>query len=233
MRKLHGFTLIELLVVIAIIAILAAILFPVFTKARAKSWEATCLSNLKQITLGMMMYTQDHDGRFPEYRYYADLGFSSGSNANNCYWQYVIDPYVRAGLPKRTTAIATTGHLSIWKCPGAKVLREEDGLEIWYGGAYSHYAANIRVTSKVTPVKDTEIKYPSQTMLITEGFYITSPSGFRRGWYLSRGYQNASEYTRYDHDGCANISFCDGHVKGGTEGQWRDGTWLMYPDGRS
>lgn len=64
MRK-KGFTLIELLVVIAIIAILAAILFPVFAQARAKARQATCLSNIKQITLGALMYVQDYDETFP------------------------------------------------------------------------------------------------------------------------------------------------------------------------
>jgi prepilin-type N-terminal cleavage/methylation domain-containing protein len=59
MRK--GFTLIELLVVIAIIAILAAILFPVFARAREKSRQASCTSNLKQILLADAMYTQDYD----------------------------------------------------------------------------------------------------------------------------------------------------------------------------
>jgi len=65
MRKAHGFTLIELLVVIAIIAILAAILFPVFARARAKAQQNNCLSNIKQLALGTLMYVSDYDDRFP------------------------------------------------------------------------------------------------------------------------------------------------------------------------
>src|ERR1700755_3135670 len=61
----HAFTLIELLVVIAIIAILAAILFPVFAQAREKARQAACQSNLKQISTGFAMYTQDFDEQFP------------------------------------------------------------------------------------------------------------------------------------------------------------------------
>ena len=64
MRR-RGFTLIELLVVIAIIAILAAILFPVFARAREKARQTSCLSNVKQLGLGILMYAQDYDERLP------------------------------------------------------------------------------------------------------------------------------------------------------------------------
>jgi prepilin-type N-terminal cleavage/methylation domain-containing protein len=64
-RRSDGFTLIELLVVIAIIALLAAILFPVFARVREKGRQAVCLSNLKQLGMGVMMYIQDYDETFP------------------------------------------------------------------------------------------------------------------------------------------------------------------------
>ena len=67
-RKNAAFTLIELLVVIAIIAILAAILFPVFAQARDKARQTSCLSNMKQLGLGEMMYIQDYDETFPRLR---------------------------------------------------------------------------------------------------------------------------------------------------------------------
>ena len=65
LRTRHGFTLIELLVVIAIIAILAAILFPVFARARAKAKQSSCLNNVKQLSLGYQMYMSDYDEKFP------------------------------------------------------------------------------------------------------------------------------------------------------------------------
>src|SRR5438045_4264284 len=76
-----GFTLIELLVVIAIIAILAAILFPVFAQARAKARGVSCLSNIKQLALGMTMYAQDYDETFPQWKW--DQSWLNGTGKND------------------------------------------------------------------------------------------------------------------------------------------------------
>ncbi|HUV85274.1 MAG TPA: DUF1559 domain-containing protein [Methanosarcinales archaeon] len=96
MRK--GFTLIELLVVIAIIAILAAILFPVFAKAREKARQTSCLSNLKQISLAVTMYGQDYDERAPWLKYIAAWGDGMG-------WTETINPYIK--------------NQQIYRCPSA------------------------------------------------------------------------------------------------------------------
>ena len=85
----RGFTLIELLVVIAIIAILAAILFPVFAKAREKARQSSCLSNLKQIGLATLQYVQDYDERLPCRWYNGEV------NPNYTHAQAQIEPYCK------------------------------------------------------------------------------------------------------------------------------------------
>src|SRR5438045_2165890 len=87
-RSKNGFTLIELLVVIAIIAILAAILFPVFAQAREKARQISCLSNEKQIGLGFLQYCQDNDETFP-------YGLSLG-NGTYTAWPDAIQPYMKS-----------------------------------------------------------------------------------------------------------------------------------------
>jgi len=87
----RGFTLIELLVVIAIIAILAAILFPVFAKAREKARQSSCLSNSKQIMLAFMQYKQDYDERWP-LQYWSGTAWEPAVSG---YWVGEISPYIK------------------------------------------------------------------------------------------------------------------------------------------
>src|SRR5579871_601356 len=101
-REHKGFTLIELLVVIAIIAILAAILFPVFAQAREKARQITCVSNEKQIDLAVMMYIQDYDETYPiAWGYYGP-------------WYQTIDPYIKNAGASAGYAATEKG---VWHCP--------------------------------------------------------------------------------------------------------------------
>jgi len=104
MRK-RGFTLIELLVVIAIIAILAAILFPVFAQAREQARTTSCLSNNKQLGTGMMMYLQDYDENFPSWNwnFFCGGGNNGAPRDSGAFWTMAIYPYVK--------------NAALYKCP--------------------------------------------------------------------------------------------------------------------
>jgi general secretion pathway protein G len=124
----RGFTLIELLVVIAIIAILAAILFPVFAKARARAKDATCISNLKQIGNAVTLYAQDFDDRFPFGIDFTDdaigkVGGWKGAFPNSEYWvkQRIAtknpDGSIHGGYLENVLRKYTSDE-GVWRCPG-------------------------------------------------------------------------------------------------------------------
>src|SRR5690349_6395815 len=109
-RRKTGFTLIELLVVIAIIAILAAILFPVFARARENARRASCQSNLKQIGLGIMQYTQDYDEKMVHM-----FQYENGGSSPLYWWEDRLQPYVKSYQPFECpshTITATNGSYS-------------------------------------------------------------------------------------------------------------------------
>jgi prepilin-type N-terminal cleavage/methylation domain-containing protein len=107
--KSSGFTLIELLVVVAIIAILAAMLLPALSKAREKARQAVCMGNLKQLGLGMLMYVQDWDGYFPQYR---------GSPGSGGCWDAQIADYI--GYKWKGIPFSQRGP-AIFHCPSGKI----------------------------------------------------------------------------------------------------------------
>ncbi|MGB9607192.1 MAG: type II secretion system protein, partial [bacterium] len=124
MRK-RGFTLIELLVVIAIIAILAAILFPVFSRAREQARKTACLSNLKQIGNALLMYTQDWDERLPV----CSTWCAWPDPNNNLQYYQRLQPYVK--------------NWQIWACPSAKGTCANNSI--------THHAVNDMIKAGKVP----------------------------------------------------------------------------------
>jgi prepilin-type N-terminal cleavage/methylation domain-containing protein/prepilin-type processing-associated H-X9-DG protein len=180
--KRNAFTLIELLVVIAIIAILAAILFPVFAQARAKARQAACLSNTKQIGNALMMYAQDYDEVMPGYRfgesntttmnpYYADARVGA-STKSNIFFNQLLNPYIKND--------------GVWRCPSnpkAWVNVDEGNVQgssadfRSYGGQNSYAASNYVFKSKKGfPMP--ALVAPADTVGLVDGqYYNTLPMG--------------------------------------------------------
>ncbi|MBI5834835.1 MAG: DUF1559 domain-containing protein [Armatimonadetes bacterium] len=124
MSRRQAFTLIELLVVIAIIAILAAILFPVFAKAREKARQSSCLSNEKQIAIAVMQYSQDYDETYPRV-WTATYGPGGGARD----WKNDVDPYLKS--------------TQVFVCPSKKAQAAGYGYSWWLATANGRALAEI------------------------------------------------------------------------------------------
>jgi prepilin-type N-terminal cleavage/methylation domain-containing protein/prepilin-type processing-associated H-X9-DG protein len=190
-----GFTLIELLVVIAIIAILAAILFPVFARARENARRASCSSNLKQIGLGLAQYTQDYDERYPQI-YPASATSPCCDAKRPGGWTQLIQPYVKS--------------TQLFACPsnpsnGATKSNAGVGYGIEYPRIPQSYGINRHQPSSVSVVQS-----PSTRIHVSE----TSSSG--GDWDLApadNGGQDLEDRHWANHLSTANYLYFDGHVK--------------------
>ena len=184
-RRPSAFTLIELLVVIAIIAILAAILFPVFAQAREKARQSTCLSNLKQIGLATMQYVQDYDETFPRMVIYpAPAPRASWAVPT---WQDFVGPYVKNGtiaVPWASTdgSLVTLTSGGIWNCPS----QPDENARTVYGGNNSLFTYEVQGNTASNPPASqipieamslAKIVSSADTVLITENGVVNAYDG--------------------------------------------------------
>jgi len=192
LHKRKGFTLIELLVVIAIIAILAAILFPVFARAREKARVASCQSNLKQIALAGAMYAQDDDECSVIY-----LG------AAGLYWPTLLDPYIK--------------NTQVFTCPG----RQQQYPCCSYGGGYADYCINMNLAGwndtlgRVDKGKSlAEVPRSADLIHFADGLLWANHSNY---FYRIGGdqlsYPSGTTVTYSRHFRGVNCALFDGHVK--------------------
>ena len=214
----RGFTLIELLVVIAIIAILAAILFPVFAKAREKARQTSCLSNLKQLANGMLMYAQDYDEHFPALTY-TDC-FPTANVWSGMYpWPITIMPYVKNWQIGVCASDSQCGCMS--KAGG----NDFDPFFVARFGAAPassaaaaaqwpwSYGSNYSLTTAFTLA---QINRPAQCILLCDfgqGQHSYSVYYANFGY----GYTSTESPDRWTaggrHNDGRNYAFCDGHAK--------------------
>jgi prepilin-type N-terminal cleavage/methylation domain-containing protein/prepilin-type processing-associated H-X9-DG protein len=209
MRK--GFTLIELLVVIAIIAILAAILFPVFARARAKAQQNNCLSNVKQIQLGLIMYASDNNQMYP----LDQVGLANGGAAAGPAWSSQILPYIKNSqiflCPSDTVVTGSVTPPNIVANPNTVTVQSY--------GRNSYIAVGGNSPTCNIPLSDALITYPAEMLGVIDAVVHVIPCGTDvsgNGGSLGTA-QNAIgsivvPVTVRHNNGC-NQSYMDGHVK--------------------
>lgn len=236
-RKQVGFTLIELLVVIAIIAILAAILFPVFAQAREKARAITCISNEKQLGMGTMQYVQDYDEKFP-------AGNNLGYAGTPCGWAGLVYPYVKStqvflcpddpnpldvvsyainvytGTPGNAAGTQNGASIAKFDAPSSTVLYAEVAECFIKPGTFSWYSWDSQDL-----VDNSDIMSPTTNGDNTWG-WSTNPATGGGPWggvQLATGLLSGQDAATYipgtvqakegRHSGGSNYVLCDGHAK--------------------
>ncbi len=234
----QGFTLIELLVVIAIIAILAAILFPVFAKAREKARSASCLSNCKQLGLGVLMYMQDYDERVPA----TWPQCWNRAEGKGPWWYALIQPYVKnVQLYVCPSATNATGLYCGAGCIGSGFLNYPDGIS---------YGFNENMAHPDQPgIKQASWQKPAELLMLGDSRCVVSWGNSTNGIIERFAFANTtnaqcncsgvptpfnSAYCRHN-DG-ENICFADGHAKWFSWSNIKDkrygGPIIMDPQGQ-
>ena len=192
--KKKGFTLIELLVVIAIIAILAAILFPVFARAREKARQTSCLSNMKQIGLAAEMYVQDYDACYP-------MNIYTPGTVVVMFYQAMM-PYMKNSqmleCPSEKSRIRMSELQALLPLPLASGVSS-----VGYNGNYAVFedGPNNPLTGSNDPVvSQSELPYPSETVIMSDGEIELAPNLFNSPVVDA-------------HNQGFNGAYCDGHAK--------------------
>ncbi len=236
-----GFTLIELLVVIAIIAILAAILFPVFAQARAKARAISCISNLRQLGTGAAMYSQDYDEKsIPSF-----IENNAGAEDWKGLWAVTIQPYLKNYAIE--TCPDTVGNWGIgWpEQPNQNQMRSyaiNDEMSGWnYAkplAVYQRPASTVQFSDAIaiydppgdawTGMQTAYAKYQKNPDDIKQFATVPAAAQFRGPRYMSFAVQNKWEapVPAARHNAMCNVTFFDGHAKAIKLSQY----WLTDPN---
>lgn len=238
--KRKGFTLIELLVVIAIIAILAAILFPVFARAREQARKTSCLSNFKQIGLAAMQYRQDYDERpCPAWSGYVTDKY--GVTARN-WWAGLLEPYSKSWqiyiCPSSSSQTVLGYNTPGWS--GDSTNRPEAGIGLnWYVpvGA-SNPCTDSTLFASIT---DATVQRPSEFVYITETGYgaVGGPNPRLKecgvswapnynDWLASVKTTNGFYFGQARHSDGMNTGYYDGHAKWARPDNIPEYQWNAY-----
>ena len=205
-NRVSAFTLIELLVVIAIIAILAAILFPVFARARENARRSSCLSNVKQIGLGLLQYAQDYDESFPAAR-------NTGTAIS---WRWMIQPYLKStqvnSCPSRVSGQTTTGGNGLTfeiSYGGNWIPGGGSGINGYTNGFGAFSSDDVGLPLSDFPNPATTIHVVEVTA--TRQSYVNMKDSGACGPYQS--YSTSADCMWAGHLGTGNYLFTDGHAK--------------------